>query len=45
LLTCQDCGIEYQPANEEFACPNCGGMHAKVKTGEEFHLEAIDVEE
>ena len=45
LLTCQDCGKEYQPASEEFACPYCGGTHVKVKTGEEFHLEAIDVEE
>jgi hydrogenase nickel incorporation protein HypA/HybF len=45
LLTCQDCGKDYTPASEEFACPHCGGTHAKVKTGDEFHLEAIDVEE
>ena len=45
LLTCQDCGKEYQPASEEFACPECGGTHAKVKTGEEFHLEAIEVDD
>ena len=45
VLTCQDCGKDYQPASEEFACPNCGGTHARVKTGEEFQLEAIDVEE
>jgi hydrogenase nickel incorporation protein HypA/HybF len=45
LLACQDCGKEYQPASEEFSCPNCGGTHVKVITGEEFHLEAIDVDE
>jgi hydrogenase nickel incorporation protein HypA/HybF len=45
VLTCQGCGNDYSPANEEFACPHCGGTHAKVKTGDEFHLEAIDVEE
>jgi hydrogenase nickel incorporation protein HypA/HybF len=45
VLTCQDCGKEYSPAREEFACPHCGGTHAIVKTGDEFHLEAIDVEE
>jgi hydrogenase nickel incorporation protein HypA/HybF len=45
VLTCQDCGKEYRPANEEFACSHCGGTHVKVKTGEEFHLEAIDVDE
>jgi hydrogenase nickel incorporation protein HypA/HybF len=45
VLTCQDCGKEYQPASEEFACPECGGTHARVKTGEEFHLEAIEVDD
>ena len=45
MLECKDCGKEYQPTSEEFTCPNCGGTHAQVKTGDEFHLEAIDVEE
>jgi hydrogenase nickel incorporation protein HypA/HybF len=45
LLVCQDCGKEYQPASDEFACPECGGTHGLVRTGEEFYLEAIDVEE
>jgi hydrogenase nickel incorporation protein HypA/HybF len=45
VLACQDCGKEYQPASEDFACPQCGGTNAKVKTGEEFYLEAIDVDE
>jgi Zn finger protein HypA/HybF involved in hydrogenase expression len=45
LLKCQDCGKEYQPASEEFACPQCGGTRVQVKAGDEFHLEAIDVEE
>jgi len=45
LLACLDCGTEYHPTNEEFACPHCGGTHTKIKTGEEFKLEAIDVDE
>jgi len=45
LLACQDCGKEYQPAREEFACPSCAGTHVQLKSGEEFQLEAIDVEE
>ena len=45
VLACQDCGKEYQPSSEEFACPQCGGSHAKIMAGEEFHLEAIDVED
>jgi hydrogenase nickel incorporation protein HypA/HybF len=45
VLTCQDCGKEYQPASEEFACPQCGGTHARVKTGEEFYLDSMEVDE
>jgi hydrogenase nickel incorporation protein HypA/HybF len=45
VLTCQSCGKDYKPASEEFACPYCGGTHARVKAGEEFQLEAIDVDE
>jgi hydrogenase nickel incorporation protein HypA/HybF len=44
VLICQDCWKEYQPTNEEFACPECCGAHAKVKAGDEFHLESIEVE-
>jgi Zn finger protein HypA/HybF involved in hydrogenase expression len=28
----------------ELACPNCQSMHVKVISGEEFYLEAIDIE-
>jgi hydrogenase nickel incorporation protein HypA/HybF len=45
LLSCQDCGQEYEPVTDDLACPNCGSTNVKVKTGEEFYLEAIDVEE
>jgi len=43
-LTCLDCGTEYAPSSEELVCPKCGSVRVKVKTGEEFQLEAIDVE-
>ena len=43
-LACQDCGREYHPEGERLPCPQCGGANAQVKTGEEFFLEAIDVE-
>jgi hydrogenase nickel incorporation protein HypA/HybF len=45
VLACQDCGKEYHPAGEEFACPHCGGTNARVKSGDEFRLDAIDVDE
>src|SRR5450759_2854179 len=32
VLTCQDCGKEYEHTSEEFACPHCGSAHAKVKS-------------
>ena len=44
-LICGDCGQEYQPSSENMACPRCASTKVKVKTGEEFFLEAIDVEE
>ena len=28
----------------ELVCPNCGSVGAKIIAGEEFSLEAIDVE-
>ncbi len=44
-LSCLDCGQEYQPTSVELVCPKCGSTRVKVKTGEEFQLEAIDVDE
>jgi Zn finger protein HypA/HybF involved in hydrogenase expression len=44
-LICQDCGREYQPSSENMACPKCASTNVKVKAGEEFFLEAIDVDE
>jgi hydrogenase nickel incorporation protein HypA/HybF len=43
-LLCIDCNYTYTPGNEELACPLCGGIHVKILSGEEFSLEAIDVE-
>lgn len=43
-LLCLDCGTVYRPSSEELVCPQCGSVRVKVKTGEEFQLEAIDVE-
>lgn len=43
-LLCLDCNFTYSPEKEELACPSCGGIHIKILSGEEFSLEAIDVE-
>ncbi len=44
-LACLDCATRFYPGKEDFACPNCNGARVKVVGGEEFYLEAIDIEE
>jgi len=44
-LLCLNCEQRYLPAREDLACPHCGSIRVKVVAGEEFYLEAIDVEE
>ncbi len=43
-LECKSCGHSYQPDGRQLQCPNCQSLQVKVKTGEEFYLEAIEVE-
>ena len=42
-LLCRQCNQRYHP-DGDLACPNCGGSQVKILAGEEFYLEAIDVE-
>jgi hydrogenase nickel incorporation protein HypA/HybF len=43
-LACLDCHSEYTPGKESFSCPNCRGERVKVISGDEFFMEAIDIE-
>jgi hydrogenase nickel incorporation protein HypA/HybF len=43
-LRCLACEQVYQPTDEELACPACGSENVMVVAGEEFRLEAINVE-
>jgi hydrogenase nickel incorporation protein HypA/HybF len=43
-MRCQDCGASYAPSETELACPECRSLAVRVIAGEEFMLEAIDVE-
>jgi hydrogenase nickel incorporation protein HypA/HybF len=43
-LLCQDCTNTYQPEADELACPACGSRSVRVISGEEFRMEAIEVE-
>ena len=42
-LLCRPCNQRYHPG-DDMACPTCGGSQVQVVAGEEFYLEAIDVE-
>lgn len=43
-LQCMACFTKYTPQAGELICPQCGGVGARIIAGEEFSLEAIDVE-
>ncbi len=43
-LLCLDCKKCYTPPGDDFACPDCGGMHFQIATGEEFFLDSIEIE-
>ena len=42
-LQCQECGLDYSPG-DDLACPACKSAYVRVTAGDEFQLEAIDVE-
>lgn len=42
---CLDCSFEYHPLNDEFSCPRCNSIHIQVVKGDEFYIEAIDIEQ
>jgi hydrogenase nickel incorporation protein HypA/HybF len=44
-LQCRSCSETFHPAGEEFSCPKCGSLSLKVIRGEEFFVEAIDIED
>ena len=43
-LSCRECNYQYNPGKDGFSCPKCMSEHIKVISGEEFYMEAIDVE-
>lgn len=43
-LECLDCSTVYQLDGNAIYCPSCGSARIKILSGEEFYLEAIDVE-
>ncbi len=43
-ILCLDCDMRYHPEEGELACPDCSSFHVRVIAGEEFRVEAIEVE-
>ena len=43
-LQCMACFTRYRPAGRVIRCPHCGSNGARVLAGEEFYMEALDVE-
>ena len=43
-ILCLDCERQYHPTDKQVACPNCDSINIKILAGEEFFLEAINVE-
>ena len=43
-VQCMACFAKYHPTNGEIHCPQCGSYGAKILSGEEFYLEAIELD-
>lgn len=41
---CLDCSEQFTPDHDTFSCPTCMSDRVKVVAGDEFYMEAIDVE-
>ncbi len=42
---CEICYAHYPMHGDDFTCPECGSAEVRIAAGEEFYLEAIDVDE
>jgi hydrogenase nickel incorporation protein HypA/HybF len=43
-MRCLECELEYSPDGGEMKCPECEGIRVKVEQGDEFYVDAIDIE-
>jgi hydrogenase nickel incorporation protein HypA/HybF len=43
-LQCMACFSKYHPVSGKIDCPQCGSYGAKILSGEEFHLESIELD-
>ncbi len=43
-MECTDCEHRYRLSADQMACPLCDSIQVRLVSGDEFYLEAIDVE-
>jgi hydrogenase nickel incorporation protein HypA/HybF len=43
-MACQACKTGFFPGDEDFSCPACGSFNVRITAGDEFYMEAIDIE-
>jgi hydrogenase nickel incorporation protein HypA/HybF len=43
-MLCLDCQNSFEPEQDCYACPTCGGNHLEITAGREFYVESIDIE-
>lgn len=43
-LVCLECNEKYAFDNDLTPCPNCGSARVRVLSGDEFHLESIEIQ-
>jgi len=43
-FACLDCQHQFAPDGRDFACPACKSERVKVVSGDQFYMEAIDIE-
>ena len=43
-VQCMACFQKYHPMDGKIHCPHCGSYGAKILSGEEFHLESIEID-
>ena len=44
-VQCMSCFMKYHPLDGKIHCPHCGSYGAKILSGEEFYLEAIELDD
>jgi len=43
-LRCRACGVEFQPQERDWHCPECGAVAGEVVAGRELLVQSIEVE-